>query len=247
MGALPRGALLSLALPSSTSFSQFKAFYEGIAQASQAYGCPVVGGDLCVSPQTWMVSVTVLGEAPWGVVGREGARPGQNLWVSGNLGEAALGLKLLEKKSLRVRGANLFKKRQLMPEPRLDFAKLLVKHWKISSLMDLSDGLYLGLEQLAEASQVGFQVDLGGLKLKKNYRAACQQLGLDPWELALGGGEDYELLWTISTRQQEDFSRWVQQKSLPFYYLGEVKAQKKIHISMKGQIFSKKPKLFKHF
>ncbi|MCB1214827.1 MAG: thiamine-phosphate kinase [Deltaproteobacteria bacterium] len=247
MGALPRGALVALALPPKVEFAQFKAFCQGLAQASRLYCCPIVGGDLSKSPHSWMASVSILGEAPWGAIGRDGARPGDEIWVSGPLGEAALGLGLLEKPLSKLAGRQTFEKKQSRPKPRVDLVPLLCPHWKLTSLLDLSDGLWPGLTHLAQASQVGFVVNLAHLKPKKSYLRLCESLQLDPWQLILAGGEDYELLWTLSPEQGVDFRAWLRKKSLSFKCLGKITRNQKAQLWLGDRPYTKKIKGFAHF
>jgi thiamine-monophosphate kinase len=196
MGAAPRCFLLSLALPRELTSSWLHDFLRGLRRAATRFGCSLAGGDTTERREV-LINVTVVGEVRRGrEVRRSGARPGDLIYISGRLGEAELGLRLL---SQRKRGSNMREPRlrkHLYPEPRLELGRWLSEKRVPSAMMDLSDGLSSDLRRLCEASKVGAVIrsdDLPTVGMTKVGR----KREVDPLELALHGGDDYELLFTV--------------------------------------------------
>ncbi|MBZ5527901.1 MAG: thiamine-phosphate kinase [Acidobacteriia bacterium] len=197
MGGRPRCFLLSLALPSSHTGRWLDEFLRGMRRAARRFGCVLAGGDTTRSPRI-LANLTVIGEVPRGrALLRSGARPGDTIFVSGRLGAAELGLQLLrsgvpcrsaaEKKLLR---------RHLYPQPRIELGRWLAQNRLVSALMDLSDGLSTDLGRLCAASRAG--AELAARKIPLGAPAdLAQRLRRNPLALALHGGEDYELLFTV--------------------------------------------------
>jgi thiamine-monophosphate kinase len=196
MGAVPRCFLLSLALPRELAGSWLDEFLGGLRRAAKRFGCSLAGGDTTERREV-LINVTVVGEVRRGrEVRRSGARPGDIIYVSGRLGEAELGLRLLRerKRGSSALGARLQK--HLYPEPRLELGRWLSEKRVASAMMDLSDGLSSDLRRLCEASRVGAVIRselLPTIRMTKQER----DRGVDPLELALHGGDDYELLFTV--------------------------------------------------
>ncbi len=210
MNALPRAATVTLALPAKITVEMVEAFYRGVARAAKAFGITVVGGDTTASSGNLFVSVTVLGEAkPKTVVRRSGAKVGDVVAVSGTLGAAYAGLKvLLREKARFIRERDDFQPaladfsrlvgRHLLPEPRLDVTHAL-RSLKIqpTAMIDISDGLTSEAHHIAKASGVGIELDEALIPLDTDARDLATEVGEDPLEYALDGGEEYQLLLTI--------------------------------------------------
>jgi thiamine-monophosphate kinase len=196
MGAVPRCFLLSLALPQELVGSWLNDFLGGLRRAARQFGCSLAGGDTTERREV-LINITVAGEVRRGRVGRRsGARPGDIIYVSGRLGEAELGLRLLRKgkRGLSAQDARL--RKHLYPEPRLELGRWLSEKRVPSAMMDLSDGLSTDLRRLCEASRIGAVIrsdDLPTVGMTKVGR----KRGVDPLQLALHGGDDYELLFTV--------------------------------------------------
>jgi len=200
MGARPKGFLLSLALPPIALPQRLDGFVSGLLAASKRYACPLVGGDIVSSP-AWMLSVTAVGEVPRGkALLRRGAKPGDRLMLTGQVGGSALGLALLEAGVPHEAGgaARPFVRRHLKPEPRLEAGQKL--RGLASAALDVSDGVAQDASQIARASGVAVQIDVASLPQPRGFAAACERLGLDPDVLALSGGEDFELLFTVAAK-----------------------------------------------
>jgi thiamine-monophosphate kinase len=196
MGAVPRCFLLSLALPRELAGSWLDDFLGGLRRAAKRFGCSLAGGDTSERREV-LVNVTVVGEVRRGrEVRRSGARPGDIIYVSGQLGEAELGLRLLRqrKRGLNMREPRL--RRHLYPEPRVELGRWLSEKRVACAMMDLSDGLSSDLRRLCESSRVGAVIRSESLPTIRTTKLGRKR-GVDPLELALHGGDDYELLFTV--------------------------------------------------
>jgi thiamine-monophosphate kinase len=197
MGARPLGFVMSLALPRSASPERLGGFLQGLLAEARSSDCPLVGGDTVESP-AWAVTVTAFGEVQRGrALLRSGARPGDRLVVSGELGAAALGLEILERGDRTLPGAAPFIRRHIRPRPPYRLGKELVARRLARGAIDISDGLARDLAHLLQESSMGAEVNLDALPVARAFAATCARLGLDPSELALHGGEDYELLFAL--------------------------------------------------
>lgn len=193
-GAEPIGFLLALALPSDWTNDWLEAFAAGLAEDARAYGAPLIGGDTGATPGPLTISITAIGRAPR-FVPRTGAKPGDTVFVSGPIGDAALGLVLRRDPALAQRlsadARDYLIGRYLLPQPRIDLSAWLTAN--ASAAMDISDGLAGDLAKLCRASGVSAIVDLPSVPLSD---AARQAIAIDPglFEIAITGGDDYEIL-----------------------------------------------------
>lgn len=200
MGALPRFFFLTLALPNRCTGKWFSRFLKGMERASRELQIQIAGGDTTRDSKV-AISITVLGEMAAGrVVKRSGARPGDLIFVTGRLGRAALGLELIRKGF----GGNKRIQKLLEPHfyPRIQLAlgAWLARHRVASSMMDISDGLSTDLSRLCAASRVRARVNselIPAIELSPAQSSLLQKLSIDPQQLALHGGDDYGLLFTI--------------------------------------------------
>jgi thiamine-monophosphate kinase len=206
MGAVPRCFLLSLALPRELAGSWLDDFLGGLRWAAKRFGCSLAGGDTTERRKV-LINVTVVGEVKRGrEVRRSGARPGDTIYVSGQLGEAELGLRLLRqrKRGLNMREPRL--RRHLYPEPRVELGRWLSEKRVASAMMDLSDGLSSDLRRLCESSRVGAVIRSESLPTIRTTKLGRKR-GVDPLELALHGGDDYELLFTVPKSKGKQLPR----------------------------------------
>lgn len=198
MGATPRFALLSLGIPVSFSSQWLDEFMAGFLGALKAAQTLLIGGDTVQSGTQLTLSVTVGGDVGEDeVLYRSGAQPGDLLWVSGYLGDAAAGLAICREGRVaddpawrQLVGAHLD------PEPELALGPLLAASGLVHAMMDLSDGLATDLAHLCAASGVGAEVVAAQLPLSPSLRAAAEYFRCKPFDWALRGGEDYRLLFT---------------------------------------------------
>ncbi len=191
-GGIPLYALISLVLPD-MDVRYMEEVYLGIKKACDFYNCQVVGGNVSKGDKL-CIDVFMMGKAER-FVGRGGAKEGDAVFVSGNLGDSRAGLELLlmEKKSYEDFELKLIEK-HLRPTARIDFAKHISKY--ASASMDISDGLSSDAEKLAKASGVKLRLFSEKIPISKELHSFCKKHGKNPIEYALSGGEDYELLFT---------------------------------------------------
>jgi len=206
MGGVPRCFLLSLALPESHTGRWLDAFLSGLRRASRKFGCTLAGGDT-TRQRKILINVTVAGETRNArAVLRSGARAGDIIHVTGRLGEAELGLRILRSSRSSARPSNPFLKKHLYPDPRLAVGQWLAERRLATSMMDLSDGLSTDLPRLCVASGVGADVESEKLPVVQ-HSSAGRGPGVDPLQLALHGGDDYELLFTVPWKMAKDLPR----------------------------------------
>jgi thiamine-monophosphate kinase len=196
MGGRPRHAVLGLALPGSLDAAWLKDFLAGFREAARRAGVVLIGGDISRARRI-VISVTVTGEAEL-FVPRSGAKPGHWIFVSGTLGDAAQGLRLLEKgfRPGKDRTAGRLLKAFLDPAPRLELGAFLARRKLASAMIDVSDGLSVDLAHICEESGVGALIETALIPISE----ALRRLRKNPLPLALNGGEDFELLFTVRPR-----------------------------------------------
>ncbi|MGA9884919.1 MAG: thiamine-phosphate kinase [Candidatus Acidiferrales bacterium] len=207
MGAQPRAFLLTLALPENLTGRWLDGFLAGMKRAARILGVRLIGGDTTKSPHVF-ISITVLGEVPRGrSLARSGARPGDVIYVSGRLGRAQLGLELvrsgLRGRKVAAAASRATLQQHLYPKIRVELGAWLAQSRIASAMMDISDGLSTDLPRLCEASGVGARIDAQRIPCVELPKAPARKLrGIqsDALQLALHGGEDYELLFTIPRR-----------------------------------------------
>ncbi len=200
MGGEPAYALLSLGWPPGRELSAALAFGEGLAELARNYGVAVIGGDTVASPRGIMVTVAVLGKVPKAeMLTRAGAKIGDWIFVTGNLGDAAAGLESLRRGlAIAPELAAPLIKAHLDPAPQLAAAKVLVTHHLANAAIDLSDGVATDLYHICRASGVGARLEAGAIPVSAGVEAVAREIGAEPLDLALKGGEDYQLLFTTS-------------------------------------------------
>ena len=216
MNAVATQVTISIAVSNRFPLEALEDLYAGIETAASIYNIDVVGGDTTSSNKGLLISVTAIGEvAADDVVYRSGAQPNDLLVVSGDLGAAYMGLQILEreKEVFKVNPNNqpdlemytYLIERQLKPEARKDIIKLLRDlDVKPTAMIDISDGLSSEIIHLCKQSQVGCDLYEAKIPLDPQVIAACEEFNIDSTTIALNGGEDYELLFTIS---QKDFPK----------------------------------------
>lgn len=219
MGAVPKRAYLSLAIPKSMEFSDIEAFMEGFLTYAKKEGVTLAGGDTCASLQGLVVSVTVEGELPVGrAVLRSGACPGDLLMVTGCLGESALALHDLT--NGRVPSVGLAQ-RHHRPEARTRAGALFRQTEGVTSMIDLSDGLFGDAGHIARLSGVGIWIYEEAIPLSSEVRERIRKSG-ELRDCALSGGEDYELLLTIDPASKHEVMLLAAREGIPLTVIGSV-------------------------
>ncbi|MFQ5677227.1 MAG: thiamine-phosphate kinase [bacterium] len=202
MGGAPWLALISTAIPKTFPVKFMERFYDGLNQISGQYQIEIAGGDTVCSPKHFYINITILGEAnKRRFFTRAGAREGDKIFVTGSLGDAALGLKLLQSRKTWAgpRAAQqLLIRKQLDPVPRICESRLLVKSKaEITAMIDVSDGLAQDLSHICRASGTGAILWEESLPKSSAFEKICFLNSIAPRKLVLTGGEDYELLFTL--------------------------------------------------
>ncbi|MFN3530309.1 MAG: thiamine-phosphate kinase [Bacteroidia bacterium] len=209
MNARPKQLTLALAISAKYTVEAIEELYRGVLAACEAYRVDLVGGDVTASPSGLIMNMSVLGSAmPEHIVKRSGAREGDLICVSGDLGGAFVGLNLLEREKRIFRdnpeiqpdfGDNDYLlQRQLRPEARLDLLDTLAgMGLKPTAMIDLSDGLGRDLQQLCEASQTGCKLYEAKLPIDPKTMSMALEFNIDPTLCVLSGGEDYEMLFSL--------------------------------------------------
>ena len=208
MGAMPRAALLSLVLPDAFGVPEVDALLDGLLALAARHRVSLVGGNITRSPGPLVVDVTATGTVRRRrILRRAGARVGDEVYVTGTMGDAAVGLEMLkgrpEGRLLQPHapvGAGLQadpEQRYLRPEPRVRAGVLLGRNRVASACMDLSDGLADGVRQVAEASGVGILLDAEAIPVSAAARAWHAAHGREAVLAAVAGGDDYELVFTV--------------------------------------------------
>jgi thiamine-monophosphate kinase len=257
MGSRPLWSLISIGLPEDVWESDFiDRFYDGWLDLANRYGVQLIGGDTSRTNERTVIDSIAIGECSSGMaVKRTGASPGDQIFVTGSLGAAAAGLRLIE------RGAHLAEQnlgdedsqkldhvllRQLRPEPRVGWGMVLGEERIAGSMIDLSDGLSSDLNHLCAASKVGALIDAALLPIDERVVELCGRRALDPLQLALHGGEDFELLFTVKPENVARLPRRVD--GVEIKRIGEVmSANYGVKISEGSRIWDLKPGGWKHF
>ena len=197
MGGKPVGSFLSCALPKTLDDGFLKGFFEGYKALSERFDCPLLGGDTTSSLDELCINVTVLGACEIGKSRkRSAAEPGDLICVTGPLGDSAAGLKVILENAAAEKEEGILRERHYRPVPRIEEGMELAATPGVNAMMDISDGIGSDLRHILEESGTGARVDVRSLPLSAELRAVCTRRGWDPVELALDGGEDYELLFT---------------------------------------------------
>ncbi|MGQ0736101.1 MAG: thiamine-phosphate kinase [Acidobacteriota bacterium] len=197
MGAEPRWALLSLALPDSTPVGEVDEMVTGIATLAAAHDVAVVGGNVTTSPSALVIDITAIGTVrPRQLLTRSGGRAGDELFVSGTVGGAAAGLEML-RSGVAADAGHPCVVRHVRPVPRVRLGLAIGRARAARAMIDLSDGLADAAHQLAEASGCGIELDAETIPIDACARAWWESNGTDPVAAALAGGDDYELLCAI--------------------------------------------------
>lgn len=196
MGARPLFFTVSLAVPADISKRWISDFYDGLTQPDCSGSAKLIGGDFSHTSDGISISITALGESiRRKVLYRKGGSPGDFLYVTGTLGQSAAGLRLLQGGSVRPRSRARKEalRVHLNPEARCETGVWLAQSGLVHCMMDLSDGLSMDLPRMCDASRVGAEIYLAALPLFPESRA----WNCDPVEMALHGGEDFELLFSV--------------------------------------------------
>lgn len=257
MGARPLWSLVSIGVPEDVWQTDFvERLYDGWMDLANRYGVQLIGGDTSRTNERIVIDSIVVGECSAGLaVKRTGATAGDHIYVTGSLGAAAAGLRLIE------RGAHLAEQnlgdedsqkldhvllRQLRPEPRVGWGIVLGEERLATAMIDLSDGLSSDINHLCAASNVGALIDASLLPIDERVVELCGRRALDPLQLALHGGEDFELLFTVKPENVAQLPRRVD--GVEIKRIGQIaSASDGVKISEGTRVWDLRPGGWKHF
>ena len=225
-GAVPAGFVLTLALRNADE-AWLKPFAAALGEDATQFGCPLLGGDTVSTPGPLMISITAFGRVPPGkMVHRSGAKPGDRVMVTGTIGDAALGLAVLRGGKVHAAAGDaaareFLTSRYRVPQPRVALAEIIREY--ASAAMDVSDGLAGDLAKMLRVSNVAGHVDLARMPYSP---AALEAIALAPAlrDVALTGGDDYEILCTVAPQNADQFEKAARTAGIVATRIGEVTA-----------------------
>jgi thiamine-monophosphate kinase len=248
MGGIPKYFLISLGVPKNLSLPFVSSFYRGLKEEAKRFHIDLIGGDTSLSPKI-VVNICLIGEGKKGdLLFRRGAKVGDDLFVSGTLGDAALGLKILQKEGATGRPKGLIG-RHLSPTPRIKLGQALARHHLATAMIDVSDGLLIDTTHLLEENGVGARIWEDRIPLSRSYRKWIHSYSKNPYQIALTGGEDYELLFAASPEIRKRISDLSSVLKIPITWIGEILPQREGFLIVKrnGKIYSPHRLGFEHF
>lgn len=229
MGGTPTGMFVAIALPSSLTSQDWQKFYQGLAVPCKPYKVQLLGGDTCSSPTSLFITITIIGLVkPGHILTRQGAKAGDYIYVSGPLGDSAAGLAYLQKCLRPPKPFALPKtmkylvQRHLQPSARIALGQLLASQPYASATMDLSDGLSGDLKHLCQHSHVGALIDSRQIPMSQEMQCYAKKIRKNPLPWSLHGGEDYELLFTIPPKWQQEFERKAKKQRMAISQIGVI-------------------------
>ncbi|HEU4504755.1 MAG TPA: thiamine-phosphate kinase [Nitrospira sp.] len=233
MGGTPKHLLVSLAMPRDATGRQVKQLYDGMMAACRPHRVRLIGGDTSASRGGWFINITLVGSPSSSrILFRSGARPGDHLYVTGTLGDSRAGLELLQRprgtadapQSLTPGHRRFLIQRHLRPTARIREGRWLSMIPWATSAIDISDGLSGDIRHLCAESRVGALIELSALPISSACREYASATKRDAVTMALAGGEDYELLFTVPARQRIRFERASAQHRVQVTRIGTITA-----------------------
>jgi thiamine-monophosphate kinase len=260
MGGAPSYALLSLAIPAGKGDAFVRELVEGVFEAAERFKVALIGGDTSKSPGPIFLDTTVIGECESGhAVTRSGARAGDLIFVTGSLGGSTLGLQILETESNRPAVAALSRSpsrsparaeavtRHLRPEPRTEAGKLIGDMGLATAMIDISDGLTTDLSHITTESHKGAIVDADAIPIADCLKSAEQEgIISNALELALHGGEEYELLFTARPDQRRTIEGIIESTGLGISCIGEVVSDPGLRLRLNGRLIDLAARGYEH-
>lgn len=230
MGGTPLHLLVSMAVPSRVPPQHIRALYRGIQAACGPCHVELIGGDTSSSPSQMFLSLTIVGSVRANrALTRNRAEVGDRIYVTGTIGDANAGLRILHTHSTNLRRFSpsavekFLIRRHVRPTPRVHVGQLLVARNLAHAAIDLSDGLSSDVGHVCDESHVGAEIRGNALPLSSQLRAFAQRQNADPMEIALQGGEDYELLFTAPAKRHQNVLQVSEQTRVPIACIGEIK------------------------
>jgi len=226
MGGTPTRVLITLGISKKVSTSFLNKLYNGIYKTCALYDIELFGGDTVSSPKSFFINVTIIGEAKQGkLFTRNGAKKGDLIFTTGTLGDSSLGFKISSNKNWKCtqKSKKYLIKKHLVPTPRLKESQLLVRsNHKITSMIDISDGLAQDLSHICKQSGTGAIIYEEKLPKSLDFAKVCKENRLKPLPFVLAGGEDYELLFTLPSDGVKKLSRQFEKAKALVTHIGEM-------------------------
>ncbi len=262
MGAVPKFAMMSIAVPQKCSSAFIDELFLGVFELADKSGVSIIGGDTSSSRDSLFIDISVIGECQSGnAVTRLGAKVGDRIYVSGSLGASALGLSLLED-GFRL-GDNGYRLndlkdptdamrqqailKHLAPEPQLKLGRAIGEAGLATAMIDISDGLSTDLWHIVDESGVGAIVHASAIPIAECVLAAdSESPGIEPLSLALNGGEEYELLFTVRPENHERVVAIAEALGVPITVIGDIVSEKTMHLERNERIESFQPLGYQH-
>jgi thiamine-monophosphate kinase len=233
MGAIPKYVLVSFAIPNNLEVDFVENIYKGMWKSCDKYNIEIIGGNMTHSEKI-VISITLIGEVEnKNLCLRSGAKPGDLIFVSGHLGNGRAGLRLFQEE---IKGFENVKKGYLEPKAQLKTALKLSPY--VNSMIDISDGLAPEIKHICNESKCGAIIYEDKIPISEEVRGAAKRLNEDPPDYALFGGEDFELLYTVSKENVENINGFL---------IGEITENKKINLFFNRKEKEIEDKGYDHF
>jgi thiamine-monophosphate kinase len=251
MGGRPFAALISLAIPVEIEVEAIQELYRGMRDICEHHKLSIVGGDTVASPDKLVINVSVIGDARENeVLYRSGASPGDKIYLTGYVGDSIAGLKILTNEIAAPEGTGgYFIKAHNEPNPLVEAGMIIAASGLASAMIDLSDGLLSDLRHICEQSGVGALLFAERIPLSAELTLLAGGAGFNPLDLALSGGEDYQLLFTVPVENEQGIGKLFKEHVLPApYHIGEIGQKPGIRmVKADGSVAELRPKGFNHF
>ena len=247
MGGVARYILSSVGFSESEDKNYLEELISGFTSSLEEFEVELVGGNLSSSDKLFL-DITVLGEVePDLMVKRSGASPGERIFVSGTLGDSALGFEILQAQN-KTNTNDFLINRHLNPSPRLALGRELALKTVATSMIDISDGLALDIERITVHQGLGGIIELQQLPISEQYNECVDKFSDDKYELALSGGEDYELLFTSPEDKRQDIKQISEDLKIQLTEIGYVTNSKSLDlVNIDGEKINLKQRGFVHF
>jgi thiamine-monophosphate kinase len=257
MGARPRWCMTSIGLPEDVWQTEFlESFYDGLFELARQYDVQLIGGDTSRTPEKIVIDSVLIGECSAGTaVRRSGAKAGDQIFVTGSLGGSAAGLRLIERgahlgnqnlEGTETQALDQILLRHLEPNARVGWGIVMGQERLATSMIDISDGLSSDLNHICGESGVGSLIESSLLPIDHQVVELCGRRALDPLQLALHGGEDFELLFTVNPNDVSRLPKRVD--GVGITRIGEIRALSEgVKISEGTRVWDLTPEGWKHF
>jgi thiamine-monophosphate kinase len=237
MGGNPLHSLVSIAVSQSIPLEVLQDIYRGMKEVCRHYGYSILGGDTSASRDRLMINVTLVGEVPQKeILYRSGAKRGDRIYVTGSLGDSAAGLKIL-KGDIKAPGGNktYFLKAHHLPQPEIDLGRRIARSGLATSMIDISDGLVADLGHICQAGNLGARIYKESLPLSEELKNLGAANNFEAYELALYGGEDYKLLFTLPANKISQLEEQLNDgQNRKLYPIGEITVGNEIQMVFEG-------------